>query len=54
MITKEIWQSGEFRTWMSEFKKKKGKLLKMPKDNQYEWDSIFSIVHLAIDKKQIM
>lgn len=50
----EVRNQHKFRTWMSEFKKKKGKLLKMPKDNQYEWDSIFSIVHLAIDKKQIM
>ena len=41
----------EFRKWMKEMKIKKQKLLKMPKDNQKDWDNIFASIHLAIDKK---
>lgn len=41
----------EFKVWMKEFKSKKVRYLKMPKDTVKEWDSIFAQAHMAIDKK---
>lgn len=41
----------DFKTWLKELKAKKQRLMKLPKSNSRDWDSIFSQVHLAIDKK---
>ena len=42
----------EFRCWIKEFKLKKQKFLKMPKENSFEWDNIFSIANTAINIKK--
>lgn len=47
----EVRTQHDFRTWIKELKLKKGRLLKLPKDNSKDWDTIFAQVHLAIDKK---
>lgn len=41
----------DFKAWLKELKAKKQRLMKLPKSNSRDWDSIFSQVHLAIDKK---
>lgn len=40
-----------FKEWLSEMKKKKKQLISKPFNTKNEWDNIFSIVHMAIDKK---
>ena len=49
----EIREQHDFREWMKEFKVKKQKLMKLPKTNQKEWNTIFATVHMAIDKKKV-
>ena len=41
----------DFKTWLTEFKSKKNRYLKMPSDTKKEWDAIFAQAHMAIDKK---
>lgn len=41
-----------FKEWMKELKLKRGRFMKMPKDNSKEWEAIFNTAHGAIDKKR--
>lgn len=40
-----------FNVWMKEFRSKKSRFMKMPKDNSKDWESIFGQIHFALDKK---
>lgn len=41
----------DFRSWINELKDKRKRFLKLPKENSKDWDNIFALLHLAIDKK---
>ena len=42
-----------FDTWIKQMRSMKTKLMRMPKQRTSDWNSIFSEVHMSIDKKQL-
>lgn len=41
-----------FKTWLKELKAKKRSFMKLPKSNNKDWNNIFALIHLSIDKKE--